>query len=174
MPAVSSLAMIIISILLLGTIGSNIVLLRTNDPNNFLYAQGAVNFNYSGGPSCLRGTPVYINMTLANASGMTISKGVNITSGTDTIVPGKKVNSTMDTAVVNLSVGKGELVGTSRAVKPQANQIPQSKEPVMLVPNLTAFQEAKNQVNSPCPPNELINKLKNKNVVEPPIVPNQK
>jgi hypothetical protein len=166
--------MIFITILFLGTIATNILLLRANDANFFLYAQAAGNFNYSDIPSCLRGTPSYTNMTLANGSGMNISKSVNITSGTDTLVPGKKVNSTVDTTVANVSVGKGELSGTSKAVKPQANLIPQSKEPVMLVPNLTAFQEAKNQVNSPCPQNELITNLENKNVVEPPIVPTKK
>ena len=166
--------MIFITILFLGTIATNILLLRTNDPNNFRYVQGAGNFNHTDIPSCLRGIPSYTNMTLANGSGMNISKSVNITSGTDTLVPGKKVNSTMDTTVANVSVGKGELIGTSKAVKPQANLIPQSKEPVILVPNLTAFQEAKNQVNSPCPQNELIGKLENKNVVEPPIVPSKK
>ena len=80
----------------------------------------------------------------------------------------------MNSKVANVSTGSGEFMGTSKAVKPQSNLLPQNKEPVRLVPNLTAFEEAKNQVNSVCPKNELIGKLENKNIVEPTVIPPKK
>ena len=86
----------------------------------------------------------------------------------------KKVNSTMDSKITNMSTGSGEFMGSSKAIKPEFNLIPQNKEPVRLVPNLTAFEEAKNQVNSACPQNELTGKLGNKNIVEPTIIPPKK
>jgi len=130
-----------------------------------------VNSSYSIKPKCIGDTPINANIPSANVSSQLVSKDVNSTIGTTTLVQEKKVNSTMNNKVANMSTGSGEFIGSSEAIKPEFNLIPQNKEPVRLIPNLTAFEEAKNQVNSVCPPNELIGKLGNKNIVEPTIIP---
>jgi len=136
-----------------------------------LYAQGIGNSSYSIKPRCIGGTPVDANIPSANVSSQLVSKDVNSTSATTTLVQEKEGNSTMNSKIANVSTGSGEFIGSSKAIKPQFNLIPQNKEPVRLIPNLTAYEEAKNQVNSVCPPNELVGKLGNKNIVEPTIIP---
>lgn len=168
---VSSLALLSIQFLFLGAITTTILLLQLGSTNYFLYAQGIGNSSYSINPKCIGGTPVDVNIPSANVSSQLVSKDVNSTSATTTLVQEKEGNSTMNSKIANVSTGSGEFIGSSKAIKPQFNLIPQNKEPVRLIPNLTAFEEAKNQANSVCPPNELIDKLGNKNIVEPTIIP---
>ena len=170
---VNSLDLLSISFLFLGAITITILLLQIGNTNYFLYAQGVGNSSYSIKPKCIGGTPVDTNIPSANASPQFFSKDVNSANGTTELVQEKNVNSTMNDKIANMSTGSGEFIGSSKAIKPQFNLIPQNKEPVRLIPNLTAFEEAKNQVNSACPPNELIGKLGNKNIVEPTIIPHK-
>ncbi len=146
---------------------------QIGNTNYFLYAQGIGNSSYSIKPKCIGGIPIDTNIPSANASPQFFSKDVNSANGTTALVQEKNVNSTMNDKIANMSTGSGEFIGSSKAIKPQFNLIPQNKEPVRLIPNLTAFEEAKNQVNSACPPNELIGKLGNKNIVEPTIIPHK-
>ena len=148
---------------------------------NVIYGE---NSNLSVGIHCPNDTSISSNKLHANFS-VTL-KGVNSTNATIISLQGKKgltvkngagsdvqegskstLNSTMKNETANLTTGTGELIGSSKAVKPSSGTNPQNQEPERLVPNPQAFQEAKNEANSPCPPGRLLKSLENKNVVQP-------
>jgi hypothetical protein len=72
---------------------------------------------------------------------------------------------------LNVTTGTGDFVGSSKPTEPKFNLLPQNNEPEKLVPNPEAFELAKNESNSENPPDRLIGSLKNKSVIEPPIIP---
>ena len=87
---------------------------------------------------------------------------LNMTTGTG--------DNKSTTGPLNMTTGTGEYQGSSNPTGPTFKALPQNNEPERLVPNPSAFELAKNESNSENPPDKLISSLKNKSVLEPPII----
>ena len=101
-----------------------------------------------------------IQLTNCSTSSPHFLQGVNSTNITINLLQKKDSNT-------NITTGVGQIIGNSTPVQPLYNATPQSQEPERLVPDTHAFEQAKNDSNSLCPPGKLLKSLENKNIIQP-------
>lgn len=101
-----------------------------------------------------------IQLTNCSTSSPHFLQGVNSTNITINSLQKKDLNT-------NITTGLGQIIGNSTPVKPPYNASPTNQEPERLVPDIHAFEQAKNDSNSPCPSEKLLKSLENKNIIQP-------